>query len=333
MASRFKGISWIKARGKWATSIWKDGKTTHLGYFDDEEEAARAYDIAAARLGRPVNFPAVDSGARTAMKGVSSRFKGVTMAPSRFKGVSWIKARGKWAAIIWKDGKRTHLGCFDDEEEAARAYDVAAARLGRPVNFPAADSGAHAAAKGSLGKWKVTIQKDSKQNYLGCFDDEEDAAHAYDVAAARLGRPMIFPAADSGANAAVKDSLGGSSNLKGVSWIEARGKWKASIKKDGKRTHLGYFDDEEEAARAYDVAAARSGRPANFPAADSGARTAAKGSLGGSSNFKGVSWIKVEGKWKVTIQKDGKQNYLAASTTRKMRRVPLTWLPRAWGGP
>ena len=45
---------------------------------------------------------------------------------SQYKGIAWDKYRQKWQAYINVDGKRQHLGRFEDEREAARAYDQAA---------------------------------------------------------------------------------------------------------------------------------------------------------------------------------------------------------------
>jgi hypothetical protein len=47
----------------------------------------------------------------------------------------------------------------------------------------------------------------------------------------------------------------GSSQFKGVSWNKHARKWSAQIKKSGKHTHLGYFMDERDAAKAYNAAA------------------------------------------------------------------------------
>ena len=108
-SSHFQGVSWNKQKIKWVAQICTDGKSTHLGDFDDEEEAASAYDVAAEHVRRPLNFPAADSVSVTTLpqsdlvmeqppeNAAGGHWCMGKMEPqkSRFKGVCWNKRRHK----------------------------------------------------------------------------------------------------------------------------------------------------------------------------------------------------------------------------------------------
>jgi hypothetical protein len=220
-------------------------------------------------------------------KGGLKQGKGVERQTSTYRGVSWNKRDNKWAAYIRSNGKNRSLGYFEDEEEAARAYDRAArAQHGEKalLNFPTKKEQAAGEAKQqqwikcretgskyrgvywqkSQNIWKANITFDGKQHHLGCFEDEQEAARAYDRAArAQHGEnaQLNFPAeGESGSRK--------SSKYRGVSWLKSRNKWKVVIRCDGKQHYLGYFEDEEKAAKAYDRASrAHKGEKAqlNFP--------------------------------------------------------------------
>jgi hypothetical protein len=117
MTSKYRGVSWNTRSSKWRASIRHTGKSHHLGYFDNEEEAAEAYDRAArAHRGdrAMLTFPAEGE------RGVGDGKR------SKYRGVHWYKSSSKWVAQIYQAGKQRSLGYFYDEEEAARAYDRAA---------------------------------------------------------------------------------------------------------------------------------------------------------------------------------------------------------------
>ncbi len=63
----------------------------------------------------------------TCRQNVWNSANGVNRGASKYKGVWWDKNSKRWrAALCYNNNKRIHLGGFDDEREAAAAYDAAA---------------------------------------------------------------------------------------------------------------------------------------------------------------------------------------------------------------
>ena len=59
-SSQFRGVYWIKERGKWKAGCKIDGNTTHIGCFHNERDAAIARDTYVFSQGFPLeglNFP------------------------------------------------------------------------------------------------------------------------------------------------------------------------------------------------------------------------------------------------------------------------------------
>ena len=109
-------------------------------------------------------------------------------------------------AQIKEGGKSTHLGSFDDEEEAARKYDEAAATQLWPLNFPrpgvtkAAEYKANGGKSSSVRAAAVLLALGRSQDILKVVDGDSmttkalrirDASMEIHDETARLKKPRL----------------------------------------------------------------------------------------------------------------------------------------------
>jgi len=241
-ASDFVGVSWNKEKLRWKTQIWHDGRHQHLGYHASEKGAALAFDEAARKLrgaaahgghaseGRQgsggiwrLNFPtakevnfsetaelhALDVGHGQAEEELET-------PKSRYVGVSWHKKQRKWSAYVHHGGKKQSLGYFEKEDGAAAA----------------------------VKKRTLEIRRLEKAGLPTTTKSPTPAKQKVAVRAAV--QKVVSERQEKGLSA---------SEYVGVGWDKETKRWKAQIRHLLKNQHLGLFDDEVDAAKAFDAEA------------------------------------------------------------------------------
>ncbi|XP_021297701.1 AP2-like ethylene-responsive transcription factor At1g79700 [Herrania umbratica] len=150
-SSRFRGVSRHRWTGRYEAHLWdklswnvtqkKKGKQVYLGAYDDEEAAARAYDLAALKYWGTstfTNFPISDYekeieimqtvAKEEYLASLRRKSSGFSRGVSKYRGVARHHHNGRWEARIGRvfGNKYLYLGTYSTQEEAARAYDIAA---------------------------------------------------------------------------------------------------------------------------------------------------------------------------------------------------------------
>lgn len=121
LLSKFKGVR--PRENGFEANVSTEGKTYYVGTFSSEIEAAIAYNQKATKL----------FGEYAMLNEIPKEYLNVIPKPirhtSKYRGVLFHKRTKKWQASIQRNKKRTHLGYFDVEEEAAKAYNKKAVEL------------------------------------------------------------------------------------------------------------------------------------------------------------------------------------------------------------
>ncbi|XP_058760884.1 AP2-like ethylene-responsive transcription factor AIL5 [Vicia villosa] len=150
-SSKFRGVSRHRWTGRYEAHLWdkgtwnptqkKKGKQVYLGAYNDEEAAARAYDLAALKYWGTstfTNFPVPDyekeieiminMSKEEYLASLRRRSSGFSRGVSKYRGVARHHHNGRWEARIGRvfGNKYLYLGTYGTQEEAARAYDIAA---------------------------------------------------------------------------------------------------------------------------------------------------------------------------------------------------------------
>ena len=141
LSSKYKGVCWSKGRELFEANIWLDYKKINLGYYSNEEEAARSYDLNAIFLFKDyvnTNFSIQeyaeyinsDEKEKHVHRNVTNALSGYKREKSsKYTGVH--KNGKHYISYIHIDFKKYHIGCSTDETEAAKKFDRCAIFLGK----------------------------------------------------------------------------------------------------------------------------------------------------------------------------------------------------------
>ena len=287
-SSRFVGVTFVKDKKKWKAQLDLKGMKIFIGYYKTQEQAgidfARAkYKFKGQRkvvskARRPVTTSSTTTS--TTAKASSTKKKAGkkrALSSSASRGSNAAKKAGKKRALSSSASRGSNAAKKSKSSIGSRDGDkvVKRSNLNKNLSNPLPRSGILRRKPGdskyvgvtyqkSSGKWKASIMVDRKSRRIGYYDNEADAGMYYAQALLKYrGQKALDEAiADSEFNIdgvpprkpilkSDKNIDEGSSKYIGATFDSSRNKWKAQIKFKGKLRHLGYYDNDYDAAIDY----------------------------------------------------------------------------------
>ena len=225
-AGKFRGVT--RSGSNYRAVISREGRRYTIGQFVTPEQAAEAFDRASITLGGlERNFQdgrydaereALSDPSYTIERLRADRGYGrVVQTMSKYRGVTVDRRTGRYRAEIQRDGVCLSLGCYDDEEAAAEAFDRAILANDGPsarTNFPASKYGALAQHPQALRDFRDSLAHLKTRKDGGKSSSKYEGVRRYEHVW-KSGTVTI--------------------------------KWRAELTIEGKKVNLGYFKTEEEA--------------------------------------------------------------------------------------
>jgi prophage antirepressor-like protein len=139
--SLYSGVSYDSSRNYYVVSIKYKGKTYALGNNKREIECAKLYNQQALYFNQEYNTNYVlneisDPNYTIVPKNIYEEIQEnkITKKSSKYHGVTFVKSINKWKALLVYNKKQLHLGFFENELDAAKAYNNKATELNNQSN-------------------------------------------------------------------------------------------------------------------------------------------------------------------------------------------------------
>lgn len=193
-SSNYFGVVYIKTSGKWSSRITINKKLIFISNSNSEVEAAVQYDlyIINNNLDRKRNFSDEELNKLLITNNISYREKNINKT-SNYYGVSFNNKSKRWNSQVWVDGKTKHIGSFNNEEDAAIAYNKFIIDNNLDLSLNDVDMskepisskffikrGKYFGVSKKKTRFVAQIRHNKKHIYIGSYPTEEDAAKAYD---------------------------------------------------------------------------------------------------------------------------------------------------------
>jgi hypothetical protein len=139
-SSKYNGVSYYKSRKHYVAGIKYAGKTYSLGSHKEEVECAKLYNQQAMYFNNQFNTNYVLNEIPnyiTIPKNIYQEIqdKKLNKKSSQYYGVTFCKRNNKYRSVLVHNKKQIHIGFFENELDAAKAYNIKATELNSTNNY------------------------------------------------------------------------------------------------------------------------------------------------------------------------------------------------------